>query len=157
MPEVPAFGDLPLRKDGPPGNAWGLFGDHDECGMLNRLTAQTTRAAVQEILSGVRIATDLPLDFISSPCFGRVAFRQNINNKAPRSVNDDILHFNTQTSSQWDGFRHYGYQKSGRCFNDRSLDDILATKVNGIHGEAVLHDNGHKGVNTDYTVTEKRG
>jgi hypothetical protein len=23
--------------------------------------------------------------------------------------NDDILHFNTQGSTQWDGFRHYAY------------------------------------------------
>jgi hypothetical protein len=24
--------------------------------------------------------------------------------------NDDILHFNTQSSTQWDGFRHFSYQ-----------------------------------------------
>jgi hypothetical protein len=27
----------------------------------------------------------------------------------PRSL-DDILHFNTQASSQWDGLRHFPYQ-----------------------------------------------
>lgn len=25
-----------------------------------------------------------------------------------RTVNDDALDFNTQCSTQWDGFRHYG-------------------------------------------------
>jgi hypothetical protein len=24
--------------------------------------------------------------------------------------NDDVLHFNTQVSTQWDGLRHYPYQ-----------------------------------------------
>lgn len=35
----PPFGSLPLDKNGPPGNAWGLYGDDDELGALNMLTA----------------------------------------------------------------------------------------------------------------------
>ncbi len=42
------------------------------------------------------------------PCFGRQAFHQHVFHKVPRTVNDDILTFNTQGSSQWDGFRHFG-------------------------------------------------
>jgi hypothetical protein len=34
--------------------------------------------------------------------------------KAPRVVNDDIWTFNSQVSSQWDGLRHFAYQKEGR-------------------------------------------
>lgn len=136
MTELPAFDDLPLRKDGIPGNAWGLFGDNDECGMLNLLTPETVHEATKEIQAGLRIATDLPLDFISQPLFGRAPFQQTITNKAPRQVNDDMLHFNTQGSSQWDGFRHYAHQASGKYFNGHTLDEILETKVNGIGGES---------------------
>ena len=107
----PSFDDLPLRKDGPHGNAWGLFGPDDECGMLNLLTPERTTAAAREIVDGVRVSTDWPIDRMSQPCFGRAQFQHQIKNKAPRSVNDDTLVFNTQISSQWDGFRHYGYQK----------------------------------------------
>ena len=32
-----------------------------------------------------------------------------------RPVHDDVVTFNTQSSSQWDGFRHYGEYGSG-CF-----------------------------------------
>ncbi|KAJ5107634.1 hypothetical protein N7456_004309 [Penicillium angulare] len=128
-----AFDDLPLRKNGPRGNAWGLFGEKDECGMLNLLTPERISAASREITDGVRIPTDLPLDFMSKPCFGRAAFHQNIKNKAPRSVNDDTLQFNTQISSQWDGFRHYGYQETKQYFNGYTLEDLLSTKINGIH------------------------
>lgn len=130
----PAFDDLPLNKTGPPGNAWGLFGPNDQCGMLNLLTPDRTCAAASEIRDGVRISTDWPLDRISTPAFDRIPFTQTISNIAPTSVNDDILHFNTQASSQWDGLRHFGYQKQRLYFNGRTLDDILTTKVNGIHG-----------------------
>jgi hypothetical protein len=99
---------LPLQKDGPAGNAWGLFGKGDELGMLNLLTVETTRQAAKEIVNGTRISIDLPLDRFNVPAFGRQAFHQKVVHKAPRTVNDDILTFNTQASSQWDGFRHFG-------------------------------------------------
>ncbi|KAJ5664682.1 hypothetical protein N7462_011495, partial [Penicillium macrosclerotiorum] len=151
MIQIPPFEKLPLQKDGPPGNAWGLFGDNDQCGMLNRLTPEVISAASQEIRDGVRISTDLPLDFMSKPCFGRAAFEQTIRNKAPRSVNDDTLHFNTQISSQWDGFRHYGYQASKKYYNGHTLNDFLTTNINGIH--AWVENGGvvGRGVLLDYS------
>lgn len=57
--------------------------------------------------------------------------------KPPRIVNDDVWTFNTQSSSQWDGLRHFGYQKEKVFYNGVTLDDIHgehATNVNGIHG-----------------------
>lgn len=135
MPSKPSFDSLPLRKDGPRGNAWGLFGDDDECGMLNLLTPENTAKAASEIREGVRVSTDWPLNSMSKPCFGRAPLEHTIKPKSPRTVNDDVLSFNTQSSSQWDGFRHYGYQKEKVFFNAKTLDDLLTTDVNGIHGE----------------------
>ncbi|KAJ5629109.1 hypothetical protein N7490_011337 [Penicillium lividum] len=134
MSGIPSFTSLPLRIDGPPGNAWGLFGANDECGMLNRLTPDVVKSASQETDTGIRIPTDLPLDSLSKkPCFGRPVFQHTIKNKAPRAVNDDMLQFNTQISSQWNGFRHYGYQESKDYFNGYKLEDLLNTHVNGIN------------------------
>lgn len=104
----PPFINLPLRRGGPPGNAWGLFGNNDQLGMLNLITPETTSEAAKEIVEGIRISTDLPLDKFSTPAFGRQPFQQKIHHQVPRTVNDDILTFNTQASSQWDGFRHFG-------------------------------------------------
>lgn len=129
----PAFDTLPLRKDGPPGNAWGLFGDQDQRGMLNLLTPENTAAAAKEIVEGVRVSTDWPLDSMKTPCFGRAALEHTVKNKAPRHVNDDVLLFNTQSSSQWDGFRHFG-SKEGFYFNGCTLEDIQTSTRNGIHG-----------------------
>lgn len=134
MPKIP-FDSLPVQKDGPHGNAWGLFGKNDQLGMLNLLTPETTVAAAKEIVDGSRISVDWPLDRMAQPCFGRAPFSHTIKNKAPRSVNDDTLAFNTQISSQWDGFRHYGYQQEQLYFGGLTLDDLVTTKDNGIHGE----------------------
>lgn len=136
MSQKPSFDSLPLRKDGPHGNAWGLFGPDDQLGMLNRLTPEVRAAAAKEIIDGTSVSTDLPLDYMSRPCFGRAPFEQVIKNKAPRVVNDDTLCFNTQSSTQWDGFRHYGYQEAGLYFGGRKPDEITNSKVNGIHGMA---------------------
>lgn len=135
MPPKPPFDALPLRKDGPPGNAWGLFGDEDEGGMLNLLTADnTTRAAAREIIDGTRVSTDWPLNRLSVPCFGRPALQHTIHTKAHSAINDDSLSFNTQVSSQWDGFRHYGFQKEQRFFNGKTQADLSSSNVNGIQG-----------------------
>ncbi|KAL3417442.1 hypothetical protein PVAG01_11442 [Phlyctema vagabunda] len=131
--ETPSFDALPLQKAGPRGNAWGLFGKDDELGMLNRLTPETTLAATKEIVHGIRIATDWPMDQPRTPCFSRQAFHQEIFHKEPRTVNDDILTLNTQSSSQWDGFRHFGYQDEKVYFNGTKQEEIHNSKRIGTH------------------------
>lgn len=52
---IPDFEDLPLRKSDPHHSAWGLYGDKDELGMLNRLTDERVAAAAKsEIKTGQR-------------------------------------------------------------------------------------------------------
>ena len=104
----PPFDQLPLRKDGPPGNAWGLFGRDDELGMLNLITPESVLQASKDIRHGIRVSTDLPLDRFRPPINNRAPFHQEIRSKTPRPSNDDVLTLNTQAASQWDGFRHYG-------------------------------------------------
>lgn len=47
--------------------------------------------------------------------------------KKPRCVHDDHWSFNTQSSTQWDGLRHFGYQAARRFYNDTTLEDIAGT------------------------------
>ncbi|CAG7561063.1 unnamed protein product [Fusarium equiseti] len=161
MSTKPSFDSLPLRKDGPAGNAWGLFGENDECGMLNLLTPEIVTKAASEIRDGVRVSTDWPLNRMSRPCFGRAPFKHEINTKTPRAVNDDTLTFNTQSSSQWDGFRHYAYQKEKLWFNGKSLDSLLASDLidsawverGGIVGRGVLLDYASWADSNNITLT----
>lgn len=77
--KIPKFSDLPLDKNGPHHNAWGLYaiccchnldvelnlyryGKDDELGTLNRLSDDIVKAAASEIQTGTRINIDWPLD-----------------------------------------------------------------------------------------------
>ncbi|MCJ1285523.1 hypothetical protein MMC26_004863 [Xylographa opegraphella] len=149
---LPPFTSLPLDPNGPPGNAWGLFGATDELGMLNLLTPAVVVAAAQEIKSGVRISLDWPLNRPTRPSYGRAPLQHEIRRRGRegRPVNDDIVSFNTQSSSQWDGFRHYGYINEKRYFNGRTDEDVRESRVLGID---VWADNGGivgRGVLLDY-------
>lgn len=103
----PDFDSLPLDPSGPPGNAWGLFGAQDELGMLNLLTPQVIAAAAKEIQHGVRVSLDWPLDKPSYPTFTRKRFEHQLIHDPTVPMNDDVIHINTQSSTQWDGFRHF--------------------------------------------------
>lgn len=110
--EFPFFSSLPLDPNGPPGNAWGRFGLNDELGMLNLLTPAVVARAAQEITTGIRVSLDWPLNKPRRPSYGRPGLNHKIINRPKgsdlRVVNDDMVTFNTQISTQWDGFRHFG-------------------------------------------------
>ncbi|SLM38618.1 Kynurenine formamidase [Lasallia pustulata] len=112
----------------------------DGLGTLNRLTDDLVlKAAKQEIQTGIRISLNWPLDAQSKPLFGRQGFHKTIYHRAPRIVNDDVWTFNTQSSSQWDGLRHFAYQKEQKFNNGVSMEDIHGehkSDVNGIHAWA---------------------
>ncbi|TAQ84562.1 hypothetical protein B7494_g7111 [Chlorociboria aeruginascens] len=133
LPEYDAVKDG-LRKGDPHHSAWGLYGENDELGTLNRLTnGRVVEAARSEIVAGTRISLNLPLS-LQTPSqksfFNRALFHQDLIHKAPRIVNDDIWTFNTQISSQWDGLRHFAYQKEQKFYNGVTLSDI--------HGEGFI-------------------
>lgn len=56
MSPRPNFEALPLKEGDPPYSAWGLYGDNDELGTLNLLTAEATLAAKAEIITGRTIS-----------------------------------------------------------------------------------------------------
>lgn len=112
-PDIP-FSALPLSQEGPAYNAWGRFGSQDQIGTLNLLVPSTVAAAARsEIRCGARISLDWPLNKPMYPSFGRSGLKHTICRRGPegRVVNDDVVEFNTQASSQWDGLRHYGESK----------------------------------------------
>ncbi|KAI0814628.1 hypothetical protein GGR55DRAFT_440281 [Xylaria sp. FL0064] len=133
---VPDFDDLPLRKGDPRLAAWGLYGDKDELGFLNRITDEKVAAAAkEEIKSGKRISLNWPLDAQAKgkTFFERAAFHRELMAKAPRTVNDDIWTFNSQVSTQWDGLRHFAYQDAQRFYNGVAQEEIHA--VDEVTGE----------------------
>lgn len=119
------------------------------------LTPSTIRAAALEIQTGDRVSLDWALNLPSYPSFSRPPLEWRFHHKTHpdgsyRSVNDDYLTFNTQGSSQWDGFRHYGYQKAQLYYGGRSQADIEGGGVIGI--DRVVEAGGitGRGVVLDY-------
>ncbi|EFQ29806.1 uncharacterized protein GLRG_04950 [Colletotrichum graminicola M1.001] len=154
---IPPFEALPLGSGNPRFSAWGLYGDKDELGTLNRLTDERVAAAARtEIKTGARVSLNWPLTAQPAPFFARRAFHHDLIHKRPRCVNDDVWTFNSQSSSQWDGLRHFGYQKEEKFYNGVSMDDIHAvddegrpSTVNGIQAWQT-HGIVGRGVLVDY-------
>jgi kynurenine formamidase len=114
LPEpLPDFDELPVKPEHPPHSAWGLFGDEDQIGTLNLLTPERVTAAARLVQSGKVFPMNWELELPSPPLFARAALRHTIHRRR-RNVFDDIYEtFNTQSSSQWDGLRHYGHRIHG--------------------------------------------
>lgn len=151
----PPFTSLPIDKNGPPGNAWGLYSKDDELGALNLITPSTVQAAAREIQTGDRVSLDWYLNLPSYPSFNRPPFGWKLENRAhpdgtKRTVNDDHLDINTQSSSQWDGFRHYGYQSAKRYYGGRTQQDVETSEVIGIDRVAATGGITARGVILDY-------
>lgn len=55
--QYPDLKSLPVDRNGPHGNAWGVWGPDDQLGTLNFLTPQTIADAAQEnIKTGDRVS-----------------------------------------------------------------------------------------------------
>ncbi|ORY77805.1 hypothetical protein BCR37DRAFT_389093 [Protomyces lactucae-debilis] len=149
-----SFDELPTvagNPKEPPYSAW-VWGKDDTLGTLNYLTdARVRDAAASCIKTGKRVCLNWNLQHPTHPGFGRQAFQHEILAKPNRVVFDDTVHFNTQHSSQWDGHRHFGYQKEAVFYNGETMDDVLKGEKHegcgmaswaqkGIAGRAVLID-----------------
>jgi len=143
-PSLPDFADLPVREGLPPGSSWGVWGDDDRLGCLNLLGEERTRAGLSAVVDARVFSLNLELDLPDPPLFGRPAFRHDVSWLAGGAGHDDSLSdWNTQSSSQWDGFRHirhplYGFY--GGVYDERHGVDVWAAR--GIVGRAVLCDVG---------------
>ena len=110
----------------PEGSNWGDFGDDDQIGRMNLLTAQHRLAAAKEVTEGVSFLLSMPLDYPGGAAL-------NPRRKPPRLmveqrgdgynynfclchghagvsdvVSDDSVLLWTQYSTQWDSLAHYG-------------------------------------------------
>jgi len=131
---LPNFNELP-SYGGLPGCAWEVWGKGDELGTVNLLTDDlVARTAREEIKTGKRVSLNWPVNFPSKPMFGRKV-PEHIIQLLPSIpvpiVNDDVLHMNTQSGSQWDGLRHVGLIEAG-CFYQGVLPEEIPKGLNTI-------------------------
>ncbi|KIW66993.1 hypothetical protein PV04_06271 [Phialophora macrospora] len=107
-------------------------------------------------MTGVLVRLNWGLDQMNVPPFYRTKLKHEISSIGG-FINDDELEFNTQTSSQWDGFRQWPFP-DGRFYNGATQDEVRSgnSARNGIH-EWTKRGIVGRGVLIDYysCVTER--
>ncbi|KIW77776.1 hypothetical protein Z517_07609 [Fonsecaea pedrosoi CBS 271.37] len=128
----PPYDSLPLR--GGKRSAWAIWnrdGVPDHLGALNHLDSEARCAAAREVVHGESFQLDWAYDEIGKPAFGRQGLTHNVidyHKVTGEMAHDDVITFNTQCGSQWDGFMHYA-------------DQNLASYYNGVkHGQNTIQD-----------------
>ncbi|EXJ67385.1 uncharacterized protein A1O5_09398 [Cladophialophora psammophila CBS 110553] len=153
--KLPKLSELP-SIDGAPSNAAWFWGKHDQLGRLNLLTPRRIANAAKQIQTGKTVCLNFPAELPAPPFFGRQGFKHEI--KAITDYAYDDLHtLNTQSGSQWDGFRHVGinHNDSFIWYNNTTRAQILSTEKLGIHHWAKKGIAG-RGVLIDFYSYSKR-
>lgn len=152
---LPDYHELP-SKGGWPGCAWDVWGPGDQLGTINLLTESVVlRAAKEQIKIGRTVSLNWPVHLPQEPFFRRKALTHKPFGKggpaytAPRDkyvasvkakqpdvevtddtkvpVSDEHLELNTQSGSQWDGFRHFGHMPLNVFYGGASRASIQDT------------------------------
>jgi hypothetical protein len=142
MPDgLPSYDELPVRDGAPPASSWGVWGDHDVFGTLNLLTPERVLNAARSIRTGRVYALNPELTIPDPPLFHRARLRHEVTGELGGG-HDDLYHnWNTQSSAQWDGFRHFAHREFGHYGGVPDEEHgIHYWAERGIVGRAVLAD-----------------
>ncbi len=135
---------LPTFDELEGGRSWGLWGSDDKFGTLNLLTAANVRKGAACVKKGSVFAINLEMHMPDPPLFGREPFTHEVVWLQNEAGHDEHLSgWNTQSSSQWDGFRHIKHPVHG-FYNGIADEDhgIHHWAQRGIAGRGVLADVG---------------
>ncbi|CAK7219667.1 hypothetical protein SBRCBS47491_003924 [Sporothrix bragantina] len=139
------------KPDGVPREAAWIWGSEDEIGRLNLLTPEHIQSVLaSEGKHGIVSSLNWDVTLPRQPGFGRQACTRKMETLEGVLVNDEILHLNTQSGSQLDGFRHLAHQAAGQFYNNLTQEEITggsdhrcgiqAASRHGIVGRGVLLD-----------------
>ncbi len=132
MGNLPNYDELPRRAGYQA--SWVVWGPEgtDHFGCLNLLTAERAVEAAGLVRRGAAFPMNWDASLPTPPLFGRSSFTHEVTGDARSRGHDDVLHgWNTQSSSQWDGFRHI-----------RNLDALEAGLGTGHYGGVPDEDHG---------------
>jgi kynurenine formamidase len=146
---LPRYRDLPIRPGLPPRSAWGVFGDDDQLGTLNLLTADRVAAAAKLVRAGRVFPLGYDLDAAVEP-MGRPPFRHVIEFD-DIGADDHFETLYTQASTCWDSMSRIAHPRHG-YYNGCRQDEITGRTGSrngmdnaarkGIAGRFVLADLG---------------
>lgn len=95
-------------------------------GRLNLLTPEhVQKVVVTEPQLGLVSSLNWDMTLPRRPGFGRQTCERRVKTLPGILVNDDVVHMNTQSGSQLDGFRHLAHQASGLFYNNLNQSESL--------------------------------
>ncbi|KAF2260290.1 hypothetical protein CC78DRAFT_523484 [Lojkania enalia] len=119
----PKRSHLPHVSGTPQGAAW-FWGGNDELGRLNLLTPQRILKATQScVRTGHVVSLNLALSQPDPELLGRKTLKHRMHLLTDGRF-DDELSLNMQSSSQWNGFRHFADPRTGFFYNGVTSDLI---------------------------------
>ncbi len=144
-----SYAELKQRTDAPAGSTWGLWGEADDIGTVNLLTAERVLRASTLVRRGAVFSLDIPLNAFDpalSPKRGameHIIFALNDNHR-----DDRLNNFYLQGTSQLDGLRHFRHPQHGFYNGARSEDITVGNPQlgvqrwaeHGIAGRGILLD-----------------
>lgn len=144
MTTLPSYRELPEPGGSPPRGAWHVWGPGDVFGSLNLLTPERVADAAGLVRRGAVFALNWSMGLPDPPLFRRAKFTHEVTGTDTSTSHDDVLHgWNTQSSSQWDGFRHIRNPHHGHFGGVADGDHGMHHWAKrGIAGRAVLADIG---------------
>jgi kynurenine formamidase len=149
---LPNYRELPLSAEVPSKSAWGMFGEHDNVGMIQLQTPERIARAATLVQRGAVFAMNWSQDLPNPPLFRRGALKHTVHRKVPlgHHSDDQLDNFFPQASSQWDGLTHVGDYEHGfwggvtvqslRESGDKRVLGIDHWARRGIVGRAVVID-----------------
>ena len=113
MTDIPRFADLPVMPSAPPHSSWGVWADGDRLGCWNLVDEAAARRGAASVRSGRWFRLDAPHDPALTRLQSRSPFEHRVEPMMGVAWDDIVDSFNTQGSTQWDGFGHFGHEHHG--------------------------------------------
>ena len=111
--DLPLFADLPITPNAPAHSSWGVWGAEDRLGCWNLIDDAAARRGAASVRSGRTFRIDAPHDPDLTRYMARTPFEHHVEPIMGVAWDDVIDAFNTQGSTQWDGFGHFGNEAHG--------------------------------------------
>ena len=152
---LPRYHELPIQPSKPPRSAWGVFGEDDQLGTINLLTADRVRHGATLVKKGAVFSLNWDMEQPNPPILGRTSTQHHIIDLTPGTddsewgTDDYYDNYWPQSSTQWDALSHmphpeYGYyngvQRAAITGEPGSKNGIDNWARRGIAGRFVLAD-----------------
>ncbi|KAK9700472.1 hypothetical protein K7432_012177 [Basidiobolus ranarum] len=141
---LPNYAQLPIDSKYPGKTAWGLWGEDDSLGTLNKVTNEMTTK------KGRYFPLNWEMEKPRLTLAGRPTMKHLLKSLTPNDLafDDEYDNYNTQASSQWDGLNHFSYMPAAKYYNNIDPSELTPEKGDHGHERLGIHHIARHGIAT---------